>query len=47
MEKQITMKTTITIGTKHKHTVGTRVAGMHTQLGEEEAQEHTTQSSIT
>jgi len=23
--------------------VGTRVAGMHTQLGEEEAQEHTTQ----
>jgi len=27
--------------------VGTRVAGMHTQLEEEEAQEHTTQSSIT
>jgi len=27
--------------------VGTRVAGMQTQLGEEEAQEHTTQSSIT
>jgi len=27
--------------------VGIRVAGMHTQLGEEEAQEHTTQTSIT